>query len=89
MRDRTSTASGIANELRSQFDQAVDGQVTVLNTVIPLLKPYSEANGLGIPVHRHEVARSGPTFPQSQYHSKDEISMLSRQLRERYWRQII
>jgi chromosome partitioning related protein ParA len=61
MWDRTSTASGIANELRSQFDQAVDGQVTVLNTVIPLLKPYSEANGLGIPVHRHEVARSGPT----------------------------
>lgn len=61
MWDRTSTASGIANELRSQFDQAVDGQVTVLNTVIPLLKPYSEANGLGVPVHRHEVARSGPT----------------------------
>jgi chromosome partitioning related protein ParA len=61
MWDRTSTASGIANELRSQFDQAVDGQVTVLNTIIPLLKPYSEANGLGVPVHRHEVARTGPT----------------------------
>jgi len=29
------------------------------------------------------------TFPQSQYHFKDEISMLSRQLRERHWRQII
>jgi len=28
-------------------------------------------------------------YPQSQRHFKDEISMLSRQLRERHWRQII
>jgi chromosome partitioning related protein ParA len=61
MWDRTGTASSITAELRSMFDQAVDDQVTVLNTIIPLLKPYSEANGRGIPVHRYEVARSGPT----------------------------
>lgn len=61
MWDRTGTASNITAELRSMFDQAVDDQVTVLNTTIPLLKPYSEANGRGIPVHRYEVARSGPT----------------------------
>ena len=61
MWDRTGTAANITAELRSMFDQAVDDQVTVLNTTIPLLKPYSEANGRGIPVHRYEVARSGPT----------------------------
>lgn len=61
MWDRTGTASNVTAELRSMFDQAVDDQVTVLNTSIPLLKPYSEANGRGIPVHRYEVARSGPT----------------------------
>jgi len=61
MWDRTGTASNITAELRSMFDQAVDDQITVLNTSIPLLKPYSEANGRGIPVHRYEVARSGPT----------------------------
>lgn len=61
MWDRTNTATGIANELRRQFDQAVDGHVTVLNSIIPLLKPYAEASGQGIPVHRFEVARSGPT----------------------------
>lgn len=61
MWDRTGTASNITAELRSMFDQAVDDQVTVLNTVIPLLKPYSEANGRGIPVHRFEIARTGPT----------------------------
>jgi chromosome partitioning related protein ParA len=61
MWDRTGTASNIAAEMRSMFDKEVDDQVTVLNTAIPLLKPYSESNGLGIPVHRFEVARSGPT----------------------------
>jgi chromosome partitioning related protein ParA len=61
MWDRTGTATSIIAELRSMFDQAVDDQITVLNTVIPLLKPYSEANGRGIPVHRFEVGRTDPT----------------------------
>lgn len=61
MWDRTNSATAITNELRSQFDQAVDGSVIVLNEVIPYLNPYADAAGLGVPVHRFEVARSGPT----------------------------
>jgi chromosome partitioning related protein ParA len=61
MWDRTSTASNIISEMRSKFSQEVDDQVTVLNTVVSQLKPYSEASGLGIPVHRYEIGRSGPT----------------------------
>lgn len=59
--DRTSTAAEVSNYLRCEFDKETDGHVTVLNTVIPSLKAYSEAAGLGIPVHRFEKSRSGPT----------------------------
>lgn len=43
---------------------------------------------LGIPNFR-SLPLCEVTFPQSQYHFKDEIFMLSRQLREHHWRQII
>lgn len=59
--DRTSTAAEVTNHLRCEFDKETDGHVTVLNTVIPTLKAYSEAAGLGIPAHRHEISRDGPT----------------------------
>jgi chromosome partitioning related protein ParA len=61
MWDRTGTSSNVVAEMRSMFDKEVDGQVTVLNTTIPQLNAYAEANGRGIPVHRYEVSRSGPT----------------------------
>ncbi|PUA30453.1 MAG: hypothetical protein B0W54_08150 [Cellvibrio sp. 79] len=59
--DRTTTATEVSNHLRCTFDKETDGHVTVLNTVIPTLKAYSEAAGLGIPAHRHEPSREGPT----------------------------
>ncbi len=57
--DRTTTAAEVAGHLRREFDQQADGHVTVLNTVIPTLKVYSEAAGLGVPAHRHEPTRDG------------------------------
>ena len=59
--DRTSTAAEVSAHLRREFDQQADGHVTVLNTVIPTLKVYSEAAGRGEPAHRHEPTREGPT----------------------------
>ena len=59
--DRTKSATDITQELRVRFDQEVDGHITVLNSQIPDLVSYSEAAGHGIPVHRYEKSRRGPT----------------------------
>jgi len=59
--DRTSNADAISRYLRAEFDRQADGQITVLNTLIPDLHVYAEAIGLCMPVHRHEVTRRGVT----------------------------
>jgi chromosome partitioning related protein ParA len=61
MWDRTIGADQISQYLRSEFDRQIDGHTTVLNTIIPRLKVYSEAVGLRIPVHRLEQSRQGTT----------------------------
>lgn len=62
MWDRTNTATAVANQLRQQFDQAADGNITVLNSLIHDLNTYQEAAGRGIPAHRYETTRDGPTL---------------------------
>lgn len=59
--ERTNNAIEITQNLRMQFDQEVDGHITVLNTIIPDLVVYTESAGFGIPAHRYEKARRGPT----------------------------
>lgn len=64
--DRTTIAQNVSRYLRSEFDKLVDGQVTVLNSVIPRLKVYREAVALSLPVHRLEQTRPGSSLPALQ-----------------------
>ncbi|GGY79700.1 cobyrinic acid a,c-diamide synthase [Cellvibrio zantedeschiae] len=63
--DRNSDSESVSRYLRAEFDKEVDGQVTVLNTIIPRLKVYAESS-LGTPVHRLEQTRPGSTLPALQ-----------------------
>ena len=56
--DRTADARLIASGIRDDFTR-FEGRVSVLETVVPHAKAYKEAATLRIPVHRHEVRRSG------------------------------
>jgi chromosome partitioning related protein ParA len=62
MADRTIQAEQIIKNLRKYFDAETDGMITVLNTVIPDLASYKQATPAGIPVHRFETSRHGPTL---------------------------
>ncbi len=61
MWDRSKSAQESVNYLRSEFDKQLDGQVTVLNTIIPDLQVYADSVGMGTPAHREETRRRGPT----------------------------
>ena len=56
--DRTVDARAIACGIREDF-QALNGRVSVLDTVVPHAKAYKEAATLRMPVHRHERRRRG------------------------------
>src|SRR5471032_2650651 len=56
--DRTTDARLIASGIREDFT-GLKGMVSVLETIVPHAKAYKEAATLRIPVHRHEVTRSG------------------------------
>ena len=62
MADRTLQCEAIIRNLRKHFDVEADGLITVLNTVIPDLATYKQATPAGVPVHRFETARQGPTL---------------------------
>lgn len=55
---RTADARVISDAIRREYLRT-DGLVTVLNTVIPFAKAYTEAATYRRPVHRHEPARNG------------------------------
>lgn len=61
MWDRTSNADEISRHLRSTFDQQADGLIVVLSVFIPAFQVYAESIGLGVPVHRRETSRRGPS----------------------------
>ena len=60
---RTADAKAVADAIRQEF-MITRGRVTVLDTVIPNAKAYTEAASCRNPVHRHEQARSG-TMPSA------------------------
>jgi chromosome partitioning related protein ParA len=62
MVDRTIQTDAIIKNLRKYFDAEADGLITVLNTVIPDLASYKQATPAGVPVHRYETSRHGPTL---------------------------
>lgn len=62
---RTADAKAIADVIRQEF-MATGGRVTVLDTVIPNAKAYTEAASSRAPVHRHEQTRSGTMQSASQ-----------------------
>lgn len=64
--DKTNIANQVSRYLRSEFDKLVDGQVTVLTSIIPRLTVYREAVALGLPVHRLEQSRPGSSLPALQ-----------------------
>jgi len=59
--DRTVNSEKIANAIRKQFYDATKGQISILNTFVPMMSAYKKASGLFQPVHRIEVTRQGPT----------------------------
>jgi len=59
--DRTNNSEKIANAIRKQFYDATKGQISILNTFVPMMSAYKKASGLFQPVHRIEVTRQGPT----------------------------
>ncbi len=59
--DRTNNSIKIANAIRKQFYQGSGGKISVLDTFVPNLTAYKKAVAAGLPVHRVEVTRSGPT----------------------------
>ena len=61
MQDRTNNSIRIANAIRKQFYQGSSGKISVLDTFVPDLSAYKKAATAGLPVHRVEVTRSGPT----------------------------
>ncbi len=79
MLSRDNNAQGIHNHLRSEFDKSTDATLTVLNTTVPDLTSYKKAVGDGIPVHRHETFRRGPT-PAALHVMKDLIHELEPKL---------
>jgi chromosome partitioning related protein ParA len=55
---RTADAKMVSEAIRDEYLRS-GGRVTVLNTVIPSAKAYTEAATYRCPVHRHEPNRSG------------------------------
>ena len=55
---RTADARMVSDAIRGEYLRT-DGLVTVLNTVIPFAKAYTEAATYRRPVHRHEPTRNG------------------------------
>lgn len=64
--DTTNIAKQVSRYLRSEFDKLLDGQVTVLTSIIPRLTVYREAVAMGLPVHRLEQSRPGSSLPALQ-----------------------
>ncbi|MGM8228379.1 ParA family protein [Cellvibrio sp. ARAG 10.3] len=60
---RTRDARDVVEHLRKEFDQAGDGLVRVLNTIIPDLAVYNKAAGASEPAHHFEPAR--PSYSPS------------------------
>lgn len=60
---RTRDARNVVEHLRKEFDQAGDGLVRVLNTIIPDLAVYNKAAGASEPAHHYEPSR--PTYSPS------------------------
>ena len=60
---RTRDAKNVVDHLRKEFDEAGDGLVRVLNTVIPDLAVYNKAAGASEAAHHFEPAR--PTYSPS------------------------
>lgn len=60
---RTADARMVSEAIRGDYLRT-DGLVTVLNTVIPFAKAYTEAATYRCPVHRHEPTRDG-TMPSA------------------------
>lgn len=60
--DNTTASEQVIRNLRKYFDQEADGLITVLNTMIPDLNAYAMATSTGVPVHRYERSRRGPTL---------------------------
>lgn len=55
---RTADAKMVSEAIRSEYLRS-GGRVTVLNTVVPSAKAYTEGATYRIPVHRHEPNRDG------------------------------
>ncbi len=55
---RTADAKMVSEAIRGEYLRS-GGRVTVLNTVIPSAKAYTEAATYRVPVHRHEPVRGG------------------------------
>ncbi len=62
---RTRDARAIADDIRSKFFET-GGRISVLDTVVPAAKAYTEAATLQTPVHRHEPRRNGQMLAAGQ-----------------------
>ena len=59
--NRTVDARRIAEKLRKEFFAPTRGSVSILETCVPSTAAYTEAATHGLPVHRWEPTRRGPT----------------------------
>lgn len=59
--DRASEASRIAAELKRESFVPSRGSIRILETTVPATVSYREAATAGIPIHRYEARRRGPT----------------------------
>ncbi|MEC9360195.1 MAG: ParA family protein [Pseudomonadota bacterium] len=59
--DRASEAARIAAELRQESFAPSGGAIRILDTTVPATVAYREAATAGVPIHRYETKRRGPT----------------------------
>lgn len=59
--DRASEAARISAELKRESFAPSRGSIRILETTVPSTVSYREAATAGVPIHRYEARRRGPT----------------------------